>query len=233
MAEQLLFDLPSRVAFERDAFLVAASNAEAVALIDSVADWAPTVQWIYGPAGCGKTHLAAVLAQETAPLRLTAQGLAQSRQLEALLQGQAEMASIAVVVLEGLDDMRSEDEEPLFHLLNHMRQSGQKLLLMSRAPAMRLDIGLPDLASRLKAVPAVAMGVPDDTLLAGLLGKLFSDRQVLVSDKVIAYLVPRIERDFSAMGQLVADIDQQALEKQKPVTVPLVADVLNKQACLL
>jgi chromosomal replication initiation ATPase DnaA len=114
-----------------------------------------------------------------------------------------------------------------------MRQSGQKLLLMSRAPAMRLDIGLPDLASRLKALPAVAMGVPDDTLLAGLLGKLFSDRQVLVSDKVIAYLVPRIERDFSAMGQLVADIDQQALEKQKPVTVPLVADVLNKQACLL
>ena len=103
MAEQLLFDLPSRVAFERDAFLVAASNAEAVALIDSVADWAPPVQWIYGPAGCGKTHLAAVLAQETAPLRLTAQGLAQSRQLEALLQGQAEALTqtAATRALEG------------------------------------------------------------------------------------------------------------------------------------
>jgi chromosomal replication initiation ATPase DnaA len=132
-----------------------------------------------------------------------------------------------MVVLQDLDDLTQGDEESLFHVLNHIRQSGQKMLLVSRAPAARLDIALPDLASRLKAVPAVAMGAPDDVLLGGLLGKLFADRQIRVSDKVIAYMVPRMERDFAAMGDLVNAIDQRALERQKPVTVPLVAEVMS------
>ena len=224
MAEQLLFDLPMRAAFEREAFLVADSNAEAVALIDTVADWEPPVQWIYGPAGSGKTHLTAVLIGQYDPLCLSARHLAQASDLQALLHGDV---GHRMVVLQDLDDLTQGDEESLFHVLNHIRQSGQKMLLVSRAPAARLDIALPDLASRLKAVPAVAMGAPDAVLLGGLLGKLFADRQIRVSDKVIGYMVPRMERDFAAMGDLVNAIDQRALERQKPVTVPLVAEVMS------
>lgn len=224
MAEQLLFDLPMRIAFERDAFLVAESNAEAVALIDKVAHWEPPVQWIYGPSGCGKTHLTAVLIGQHDPICLSARHLAQSAEVQALLKGHHGQR---MVVLEDLDGLCQDDEESLFHLINHIRQSGQKMLLVSRAPAARLDITLPDLASRLKAVPAVAMGAPDDVLLGGLLGKLFADRQLRINEKVISYMVPRMERDFTAMGQLVKAIDQIALERQKPVTVPLVAEVIR------
>jgi len=224
MAEQLSFDLPSRPAFEREAFMVTQSNAEAVALIDQVAQWPMPVQWIYGPSGCGKTHLAAVLAQDFDVHIMQANGLNKNTDVPAVLSGEL---TAAILILEALDDLQTTDEESLFHLLNHARHGAQKLLLMSQVPAARLDISLPDLQSRLKAIAAVAMGPPDDDLVAGLLHKLFGDLQLRVDDKVIAYLVPRIERDFASMGQVVKAIDQQALALKKPVTVPLVADVLT------
>ena len=224
MAEQLFFDLPSRPAFEREAFMVTQSNAEAVALIDQVAQWPMPVQWIYGPSGCGKTHLAAVLAQDFDVHIMQANGLNKNTDVPAVLSGEL---TAAILILEALDDLHTTDEESLFHLLNHARHGAQKLLIMSQVPAARLDISLPDLQSRLKAIAAVAMGPPDDDLVAGLLHKLFGDLQLRVDDKVIAYLVPRIERDFASMGQVVKAIDQQALALKKPVTVPLVADVLT------
>lgn len=224
MAEQLSFDLPSRPAFEREAFMVTQSNAEAVALIDQVAQWPMPVQWIYGPSGCGKTHLAAVLAQDFDVHIMQANGLNKNTDVPAILSGEL---TAAILILEALDDLQTTDEESLFHLLNHARHGAQKLLIMSQVPAARLDISLPDLQSRLKAIAAVAMGPPDDDLVAGLLHKLFGDLQLRVDDKVIAYLVPRIERDFASMGQVVKAIDQQALALKKPVTVPLVADVLT------
>lgn len=224
MAEQLFFDLPSRPAFEREAFMVTQSNAEAVALIDQVAQWPMPVQWIYGPSGCGKTHLAAVLAQDFDVHIMQANGLNKNTDVPAILSGEL---TAAILILEALDDLHTTDEESLFHLLNHARHGAQKLLIMSQVPAARLDISLPDLQSRLKAIAAVAMGPPDDDLVAGLLHKLFGDLQLRVDDKVIAYLVPRIERDFASMGQVVKAIDQQALALKKPVTLPLVADVLT------
>ncbi len=223
MAEQLSFDLPSRPAFEREAFMVTQSNAEAVALIDQAADWPTPIQWIYGPSGCGKTHLSAVLAQSFDVHILQAKGLQLNADVPAILSGEL---TATMIIIEGLDGVQSADEESLFHLLNHARNGAQKLLLTSQAPASRLTIHLPDLQSRLKAVAAVAMGPPDDILVAGLLHKLFADLQLRIDERVIAYLVPRIERDFATMGQLVKAIDQQALALKKPVTVPLVAEVL-------
>ena len=228
MAEQLSFDLPLRPALDREAFMVTSSNGEAVSLIDHAAQWESPVQWIYGPASSGKTHLAAVLAQHFEVLTLNAQGLAQNPGLETLLRGDS-LANM--VVIEALDGLQPSDEEGLFHLLNHMRHNlrdgSQKLLILSREPAARLSVTLPDLGSRLKSVPAVSVGAPDDALVGGLLSKLFTDLQLRVDDKVIAYMVPRIERDFAAMGDMVSAIDQRALALKKPVTVRLVAAVMS------
>ena len=66
--------------------------------------------------------------------------------------------------------------------------------------AMSVDLAksdltaLPDLASRLRAAPSVAIAPPDDRLLAAVLVKLFADRQVRVAPEVIAFLLRRMER---------------------------------------
>lgn len=227
MTEQLVFDLPQRVALGRDTFLVADSNAEAVALIDGFAAWQQPVQWIYGPSGSGKSHLAAVLANQLSALVLAAPALQGEPHIENILAGDTEAD---LLIIDALDGLSGGGEEALFHLLNQARHGGVPLLLLSRAPAARLDVGLPDLASRLKAVPAVALGPPCDDLVAGLIGKLFADRQVKPEPRVIDYLLPRIDRDYQAMGRLVAAIDAAALATQRAVTVPLVTKVLARHS---
>lgn len=224
MTEQLVFDLPQRVALGRDAFLVAESNAEAIALIDNFGTWTQPVQWIYGPAGSGKSHLAAVLANQLCALSVAADDLAQDAEVVHILAGET---ATELLVVDGLDTLPPDSEETLFHLLNQARHGGVPILLLSRLPAARLAIALPDLASRLKAVPAISLGAPCDALVAGLVGKLFADRQLQPDVRVIDYLLPRINRDFEAMGDLVAAIDAAALAEQRAITVPLVAKVLD------
>ena len=63
MSEQLALSLPVRAASGREDFIVAPCNARAVDRIDAWPEWADPVQYIHGPAGCGKSHLASVWMQ--------------------------------------------------------------------------------------------------------------------------------------------------------------------------
>ena len=118
------------------------------------------------------------------------------------------------------------DERALLHAYNGIAERGGYLLLTAQAPPARWPLSLPDLASRLRLAPAVALGLPDDTLLAALMLKLFADRQIAVAPEVPAYVVPRIERTFAAVASLVDALDRAALAEGRPVTVPLVRAVL-------
>ena len=107
-----------------------------------------------------------------------------------------------------------------------MRSGARHLLLTALVPPARWPLALPDLVSRLRVAPAVALGLPDDALLAALMLKLFADRQIAVLPEVPAYVVPRIERTFEAVANLVERLDRAALAEGRPVTVPLVRTVL-------
>jgi DnaA regulatory inactivator Hda len=223
MAEQLVFDLPQRAATGRAAFLISDSNREAVALIDGFADWPAPVQWIYGPSGAGKSHLAAVLSHQCAALTIDAAALPQG-EIARVLDGSHKPDA---VIVDRLDTLTAAGEEVLFHLLNFARHENVKILLVSEKPAAQLSIGLADLTSRLKAIAAVAVTSPDDPLMRGLMAKLFGDRQLKVDARVIDYLLPRMVRDYADMAALVDVIDRQALAEKRPITVPMVAEILE------
>ena len=76
---------------------------------------------------------------------------------------------------------------------------GRDVDAADRAAASRRawGVALPDLASRLKAAATVEIGEPDDLLLAGVIAKLFADRQVEVEPHVVHFLVRRMERSLS------------------------------------
>jgi chromosomal replication initiation ATPase DnaA len=121
----------------------------------------------------------------------------------------------------------AEPERVLFHLINHAREhKGQILLTMQRPPG-ELEIALPDLRSRLRALPLVEIRPPDDALLSGLLVKLFSDRQLAVDPGVITYLTRHMERSAEAARAIVGRIDKLALAKQRKVTRALAAEALR------
>jgi chromosomal replication initiation ATPase DnaA len=87
-------------------------------------------------------------------------------------------------------------------------------------------VSLPDLRSRLRALPVAELGAPDDSLLRGVLVKLFADRQIAVEQSVISYLVVRMPRSLDAARVVVAEIDRKALEDKAEVSRPFVARIL-------
>jgi len=88
------------------------------------------------------------------------------------------------------------------------------------APA-RMDFRLPDLLSRLRAMPAISIADPDDMVLGAAIRKMFEDRQLPVGEEIISFLLARMERSFSAARSIAAEIDRLALAEQRQVTIPL------------
>jgi len=119
----------------------------------------------------------------------------------------------------------SIDERALFHLLNLAREDEAFVLLTGRSAPF--NVAIRDLASRLRALPVVAMAPPDDALLRAVLVKLFADRQLAVDEGVIGYLATRIERSFAAARRLVARLDDEAMRQQRPLTRAFAAEYLR------
>nr|WP_158048027.1 DnaA/Hda family protein [Skermanella pratensis] len=206
-----------------DDFLVAPSNEAAVAWLDLWPNWPAPALVIFGPAGCGKTHLAQVWRARTQAPRIEPGDL----RIETLPKLLGEAAAVVIDNADrGTGDARAE--RALFHLYNLAQETGGHLLLTSESAPARWGIKLPDLRSRLMAAPAVAVGAPDDALLAAILVKLFADRQLRVGADVVSFLVTHMERSFDAARRLVADLDAAALAARRRVTVPLARRVLAK-----
>ncbi len=217
---QLAFDLPHRPASGADDFLVAEPNAAAVGWLDRWPDWPAPGLALHGPEGCGKTHLLRVWQAKSGAQLLRAPDL-EGLDLAALARDPGAMA---------VDDCGPDmPERPLLHLFNLLTSAGQHLLLAGREPPARWPLALADLRSRLGTLPAVAIAPPDDALLAGLLVKLFADRQLRVEAAVIDYLLTRMERSFAAADRLVRRLDALALELRRGVSLALVRRALEAE----
>lgn len=223
---QLAFDLGERAALGRDDFLVAPANAAAVAWIDLWPQWAAPTLAVFGPPGCGKTHLSAVFRSRSGAKLLT------PAELSAMSIGELTAAADAVVVDLGHQSALADgaQEQALFHLMNLVGERRGSLLLVAREAPARWPVALADLKSRLGAAPAVGIAPPDDALIAALLIKLFADRQLRVGEDVVRYLAERIERSFEATRSIVARLDAAALSGQRNITVPFARSVLEQGA---
>lgn len=216
---QLPLDLGHRPAMGAEDFLVAPCNRDAVAWLDRWPDWPSPALAVYGPEGCGKTHLTHVWRARSDAALIDRSALAVATVPDLLGEARA-------CVVEDAD--RGIDEEALLHLYNMLAERGGHLLLTAAAPPSRWGIGLPDLASRLGAAVAVEVGAPDDSLIGAVLVKQFADRQLHVEATVPAFLLARMERSFAATRRVVAALDEAALAEKRRITVKLAREVLRR-----
>jgi chromosomal replication initiation ATPase DnaA len=215
---QLALALDHAESFAREDFLSSPCNAAALALVDHWPDWPSRTFAVVGPEGCGKSHLAAIWAAAAGARFLAARALAAVRLPAALATGALVVEDIAVGQF---------DERALFHLLNLAREEQAFMLLTARTLPGGWTVAIPDLASRLKAIPIVALTAPDDVLLRGVLLKLFADRQLTVDESLIGFLTKRIERSIAAARSVVAELDHEAMRQQRPLTRALAAEILR------
>lgn len=214
---QLPLELVHEVGRSRDELVVGRANADAVALVDRWPEWPAPVVVLAGPAGSGKSHLASIWRERSGAASFPRDGLGAAA-LEAAARGP---------VLVDDADGPGLDETGLFHLVNAVRAAGTHLLLTARRFPAAWNVRLPDLASRLKAAATVEIHEPDDLLLAGVITKLFADRQVEVEPHVVQFLVRRIERSLATAIGVVERLDRAALEQQSRITRGLAASTLS------
>jgi chromosomal replication initiation ATPase DnaA len=221
LPRQLSLALGHRESLDRADFLCWHGNETALALIDHWTDWPARALALTGPEGSGKSHLAAIWAEAAGARVIAAHALDAATVPRALATG-------AVAVEDA--DRRKFDEAALFHLLNLAREQAAYVLITARQPPAAWPTKLPDLASRLRALPVAALEAPDDALLAAVLVKLFADRQLAVDERLVEFLVHRIERSFAAAQAAVAELDSEAMRLKRPVSRALAAEILRSRS---
>lgn len=204
--------------FVEDDFVLSSSNSNAYKLVKKWPHWNSHAILIYGPQGSGKSHLAKIWQSRTEAVFLNAHDVYKHSAVIAKSENKRFI----------LDDVeRIHDEVSLFHMFNSIKEiSGSLLVTASRHPS-NLQIRLPDIKSRLCAIPSAGVNNPDDELLRQILFKQFTDRQLKVPLEVIDYLISRMERSFPALYRTVEALDKNAMLEKKSITVPFARKILS------
>ncbi len=216
MSRQLALPFVHRRHFSVDGFVAGEANADARAWLADPARWPGARLAIHGEAGTGKTHLLHAFAERNAGI---------------LLPGEAvryliDLPESGVIAIDDAD--AAPEPEALLHLLNGAAEGGLPVLLAGRLPPAQWVVALPDLASRLRAVTAVGLTLPEDELLAALLARLIAERQLRVDEAVQAYLLARLPRSGAALREAAARLDRASLALGRRVTRATAAIVLTE-----
>ena len=216
---QLPLDLQFISTPGREDFILSDCNRLAASWIDRWPDWPGQycVLNLVGPAASGKSHLAAIWAEQSDAVTVT------------------EMATDSMppaphLVLDNPAPQSRWNEEGLFHLMNRTVAAGSSLLITSEIPVAQMAWDLADLSSRMRAVNVVRLDPPDDSLLRQLLEKYFADRQLVVAVQVLDYMVMRMERSFAALQTIAAAMDRRALAERRNLTLPLAREIMTEFA---
>lgn len=214
---QLVLSLGHAESYAREDFIAGRSNAAALALIDRWPDWPDRIALLAGPEGAGKSHLAMIWADKSGARFLSGRALGYADLPGALSTG--------ALVVEDLSER--VDERALFHLLNLAREHRTYLLLTARGAPGNWNLALPDLVSRLRAVPVVSVAPPDDALLRAVFVKLAADRQIELDDTLLRYLSHRVERSFSGARAAIERLDLEAMRLHRPINRALAAELFR------
>lgn len=216
---QLVLDLAQAPRYGADDYLVTSSVSPAHDLVMTWPRWPGPALLLSGPEGAGKSHLAAVWAAEVEASVYDARAL--------------DMAAFETVpadsrvVVENID-LAEVSETALFHLLNLVKEKPFWALLTTRQEPSLFWPRLRDLSSRLRALPVARIDTPDDMLMRAVLVKLFDDRQLIVDEGVIDYIVRHLDRSLGEARRAVEEIDREALAIGRRITRVIAANVLSQ-----
>lgn len=213
---QLALDLPVEPRTGVEDFLIGASNEAAYGLVEAWPEWPDALLRLVGPAGSGKSHLAAIWAERAHAWTVTGAEITAERV--------PHLVSAGALVIEDADRGLG-DEAALFHLTNLVRARGGWLVLTARSGPEQWGIATPDLLSRLRLAPEARIEAADDALLRAVLVKHFIDRQLVVDVGVVEALALRMERSFAGAQSVVERLDRHSLERGRRVTRAMVSEL--------
>ncbi|MET0281817.1 MAG: DnaA regulatory inactivator Hda [Steroidobacteraceae bacterium] len=201
-------------------------NAEAFAAVRQFAGSPePALLYLHGALGTGRSHLLQAACAAAAGAGYFPLG--DMRALgPAVLEG---VANLPLAALDDVDAVAGEGswERQLFGLYNDCQASGCRLLVAASRPAAELPLALPDLRSRLAAMPHYALRPLDDQQQRAAIAVRAAQRGIELNDETLQYLQNRFTRDMMGLTALLDRLDLASLQEQRRVTLPFIRRVLD------
>ena len=217
MSDQLILKFPEHRAYKKEDFYVSPSNEEAFDFISSWPKWIKRIVNIFGPTGSGKSHLASILKSKTKCLEILPKDLNEN-----II---SEFKTKEALIIENFNEKISE--EILFSLWNTALQDNKYFLINSIKPINSYKFKLPDLVSRIKSCLSIGIKLPSDDLISAIIAKNFSDKQIIVEEKHIDYIIKRIDRSYEKISQFILTLDRYSLKKGSPFGLKMIKEVLK------
>ena len=214
---QLVFKFPFKTKYYEQDYYVSSNNFSAYRLIESWPNWPDKWVNIFGPKGCGKTHLSNILKKKINSVQI----------LDA-----SEIDNETISKFEKLDCLIIEnfkkniDEKTFYSILNQSKQLDSYVVVNSILPIKNTKFELKDLKSRAESFVNLGIELPTDDLLRVIISKSFSDKQIEITPKISEYIIKNIERSYEKVFKFIKEIDDLSLSSGKSININLIKKVL-------
>ncbi len=219
LMSQLIFKFPFKINYFENDFYVSSNNFEAYRLIESYPNWPDKWINIYGPEGCGKTHLSKILKKKISSYYVEAKDCNDN-----IIK---KFESYKCLII---DNYKANIEENLLYsILNHSKQMNIFTLINSEKSLNNLEIKLLDLKSRLQSFIGLGIKLPTDDLLRVIISKSFSDKQIEIDVKNLEFIIKNVERSYEKVFKFIKDVDHLSLSSGKSININLIKKVLHNE----
>ena len=220
LMNQLTFKFPFKKKYYEQDYYVSSNNFSVYRLIESWPNWSSKWVNIFGPKGCGKTHLSNILKKKInstlilQPKDINDEIISTFQKLDCLI----------------IDDYENNIDEKIFYsVLNQSKQFDNYVVINSILPVKDNMFELNDLKSRAKSFLNLGIDLPTDDLLRVIITKSFSEKQIAITPKISEYIIKNTERSYEKVFKLIKEIDDLSLSSGKSININLIKKVLNDE----
>ena len=203
--------------FKDQDFYVSNSNKHSFTLLSSWPKWHKNFINIIGDKFSGKSHLINIFLDKNKGIKINCEDISNDF-----------LKSIKIyenIVVEDLTEKINENL--LFALINIVAQDNKYLIVTSTIPIVDLKFKLNDLNSRATNFILSQIEKPGDDLIYALILKNLSDRQISIDQKLIEFIIKRIDRTYGKISDFIYKIDEISLKRKKPIDFKIIKEALE------
>ena len=214
---QLIFRFPFKIKYYEQDFYVSSNNFSAYRLIESWPKWSGEWVNIYGPKGCGKTHLSNILKKKINSIEIIDAKKINNETL-------ATFKKLDCLIIENYE--QNIDEKLFYSTLNHLKQLNTYVVVNSNYSIKNMNFKLKDLKSRASNFLDIGVELPTDELLRVIISKYFTEKQINLTPKVVEYIIKNIDRSYEKVFEFIKEIDNLSLSSGKSININLIKKLL-------
>lgn len=212
---------------QKKLFCVSDKNNFAFNLINSWPKWNNKNIFIYGPRFCGKTSIAKIWGDKSNALFINSSFFEKfsTTKIQKLIKHKN------CWILDDFDELvlsKNNIEERVLNFLNMINEKNDYLLITSKKAPKFNNIKIKDLYSRISSFIVVEVKEPDDYLLKQIILKNLENKQIIMPQRSLNFLLKVIDRTYASAFLISKSIDEKSLEHKKKISIDFIKRNLLK-----